>query len=65
MGMVPSYHNTSEDFIFVSGVNIPNFSLCRSCLKVCVGVGGGFRVSTMSNLNPSCIELELGFGFDN
>ena len=25
---------------------------------------GGFRVSTESNINPSCIELELGLGFD-
>ena len=23
------------------------------------------QVSNMSNLNPSCIELELGLGFDN
>ena len=30
------------------------------------GVGwGGLAVSTMSNLNQSSIELELGFGFDN
>ena len=29
------------------------------------GGGGGFQVSTVSNLNPSCIELELGLGFDN
>ena len=27
--------------------------------------GGGFQVSTMSNLNPSCIELDLGLGLDN
>ena len=26
---------------------------------------GGFAVTTVSNLNPSCIELELGLGFDN
>ena len=26
---------------------------------------GGVAVSTMSNLNPSYIELELGLGFDN
>ena len=25
----------------------------------------GLEVSTVSNLNSSCIELELGFGFDN
>ena len=29
------------------------------------GGGGGFQVSTMSNLNPSYIELELWLGFDN
>ena len=23
------------------------------------------QVTTVSNLNPSCIELELGLGFDN
>ena len=28
-------------------------------------VGGGLAVSTMSNLNPSEIELELWLGFDN
>ena len=27
--------------------------------------GGGFQVTTVSNLNPSCIELESGLGFDN
>ena len=26
---------------------------------------GGFHVTTVSNLNPRCIELELGLGFDN
>ena len=44
-------------------------SLSRSGLKVCGSGGGvvwcGLAVSTMSNLNPSCIELELGLGFDN
>ena len=43
-------------------------SLSRSGLKVSgsVGVGwGGFQVTTVSNLNPSCIELESGLGFDN
>ena len=25
----------------------------------------GFQVTTVSNLNPSCIELESGLGFDN
>ena len=40
-------------------------SLSRCGLKVCVGVGGVDQVTTMSNLNLSCIELELGLGFDN
>ena len=30
-----------------------------------VVVVGGLAVTTMSNPNPSCIELELGSGFDN
>ena len=30
-----------------------------------VVVLSGFQVATMSNLNPSCIELGLGFGLDN
>ena len=42
-------------------------------LSVCIEVAekfvlvvvGGFPVSLVSNLNPSCIELELGLGFDN
>ena len=25
----------------------------------------GFQVTTVSNLNQSCFELELGVGFDN
>ena len=30
------------------------------------GVGlGGLAVTTMSKLNPSCIQLELGLSFDN
>ena len=33
--------------------------------KFVEGGGGGFQVSTVSNLNSSCIELELGLGFDN
>ena len=32
----------------------------RSCQKFVVG-----GVTAMANLNPSCIELELGLGFDN
>ena len=35
-------------------------SSSRSCWKV-----GGFQVITVSDLNPSDIELELGLGFDN
>ena len=31
----------------------------------CGVVWGGFQVSTMYNLNPRCIEMELGLGFDN
>ena len=30
-----------------------------------VVVVGGLAVTTMSNPNPSCIEFELGSGFDN
>ena len=33
--------------------------------QVCGGGGGGSAVSLVSNLNLSCIELELGLGFDN
>ena len=33
--------------------------------KFVLGGGGGLQVTTMSNLNPSCIELKLGFGFYN
>ena len=29
------------------------------------GLFGGLAVSTMSNLNPSYIELQLELGFDN
>ena len=48
---------------------MPNFCFL-ACLEVVekfvvVVWGGGFQVSTMSNLNRSCIELELGLGFDN
>ena len=42
----------------------PLRSMSRSGLKVC-GNGGGFQVSTVSNLNPIYIELVLGLGFDN
>ena len=31
----------------------------------CGVVWGRFQVSTMYNLNPRCIEMELGLGFDN
>ena len=34
-------------------------------MVVAVVVVGGLAVTTMSNPNPSCIELELGSGFDN
>ena len=47
-------------------MSIPNFSLL-ACLEVAekfVVVGwGGFQVNTVSNLNPSCIKMELGLGF--
>ena len=49
---------------------MPNFSFL-ACLEVAekfvlgVGGGGGLAVSTVSNLNSSCIELELELGFDN
>ena len=39
-------------------------SLSRSGLKVYGGVLVD-QVTTTSNLNLSCIELELGLGFDN
>ena len=46
---------------------VPDFSFL-ACLEVAekfvLGGVAGFRVSTMSNLNPSYIELELGLGFD-
>ena len=33
-------------------------SMSRGCLKVCgSGVGGGFQLSLLSNINPSGIEL--------
>ena len=43
-----------------------NFSFL-ACLVVAENfvLVGGFQVSTMSNLNQSCFELELGVGFDN
>ena len=34
-------------------------------MVVVVVVVGGLAVTTMSNPNPSCIEFELGSGFDN
>ena len=40
-------------------------SLSRRGLKVCGSGVGWLAVSTMSNLNQSWIELELGLGFDN
>ena len=44
-----------------------NFS-SLACLEVCgsgVRVWCGLAVVTMSNLNPSYIEFELGLGYDN
>ena len=45
---------------------VPNFSFL-ACLEVAENfvLVAGFQVSTMSNLNQSCFELELGVGFDN
>ena len=45
---------------------LPNFSFL-ACPEVAENfvLVGGFQVSTMSNLNQSCFELELGVGFDN
>ena len=40
-------------------------SLSRSGIKVCGSGVGGLAMTSRSNLNPSCIELELGLGFDN
>ena len=48
-------------------MSVPNFSFL-TCLEVSEKFVVGwcwFHVSTMSNLNPSKIELELGLGFDN
>ena len=67
-----------DDLIFVSIVNIPNFNFL-ACLEVAQKfvvevpeiISGGSRdymvgqVTTMSNLNPCCIELEFGFCFKN
>ena len=50
---------------FCAKFQLPRLS--RSGLKVCRSglVWGGLQVSTVSNLNPSCIELESGLGFEN
>ena len=50
-------------------MSVPNFSFL-DCIEVAEKFGGGvgwcgFQVTTVSNLNPSCIELESGLGFDN
>ena len=48
-------------------MSVPNFSFL-ACLEVSEKFVVGwcwFHVSTMSNLNPSKIELELGLGFDD
>ena len=42
------------NFSSLAGVEVAEKSVC----------GGGFQVATMSNLNPSYIELELGLDFD-
>ena len=39
--------------------------LSRSGSKVCGSEWCGLALSTISNLNPSCIELELGLEVDN
>ena len=47
---------------------MPNFSfITRLEVSECFGVvvDGGLAVSAMSNLNTSCIKLELGLGFDD
>ena len=48
-------------------MSVPNF-IFPACLEVAekfvVGGWCGLAVITMSNLNPCCIELELGLGFD-
>ena len=48
---------------------MPNFSFLAGLEVVYkfVVVGGvvWMALSTVSNLNPSCIELELGLGFDD
>ena len=45
---------------------MPNFSFL-AYLKVTENFLGvdGLAVSTVSNLSSSCIEIELGLGFDN
>ena len=58
-----------DDLIFVCELSQQTKSqpptLPRSGLKVCGSGGRGLAVAFMFNLNPSCIELELGSGFDN
>ena len=49
--------------ITVSGLQI--IEVVFKFVVVAVVVVGGLAVTTMSNPNPSCIELELGSGFDN
>ena len=51
--------------VLVTPPSVPNF-LSRIGSKVSGGgvVWGGLTVSLASSLNPSCIELELGLGFD-
>ena len=49
-------------------MSVPNFSFLEVAEKFVGGGGGGFQVSTVSNLNASCLELlwvELVLGSDN
>ena len=44
---------------------MPNFSFLACLEGVYKFVVVWMALSTVSNLNPSCIELELGLGFDD
>ena len=44
-------------------MSVQNFSFL-ACIVAEWG-WGGLALTTLSNLNPSCIQLELGLGFDN
>ena len=46
-------------------MSVQNFSFL-ACPEVDEKVVvGGLPVGLVSNLNPSCIDMELGLGFDN